>query len=63
LRYQKLASELAQASLPGTIQTKQKGASVMSDEVVDLYEGGVIFDEIEIEEAEEVIAPGFTLGG
>ena len=35
----------------------------MSDEVVDLYEGGVIFDEIEIEEAEEVIAPGFTLGG
>ena len=34
----------------------------MSDEVVDLYEGGVIFDEIEIEEAEEVVAPGTALG-
>jgi hypothetical protein len=33
----------------------------MSNEKVNLYEGGVIFDEIEIEEAEEVIAPGLVL--
>jgi hypothetical protein len=42
---------------------KQKGASVMSDEVVDLYEGDVIYDEIEVEEAEQVIALGIILTG
>jgi hypothetical protein len=34
----------------------------MSEENRSLYEGGVIFDEIEIEEAEQVIAPGIALG-
>jgi hypothetical protein len=40
----------------------EKGASVMSNETKSLYEDGVIFDEVEIEEAEEVIAPGLALG-
>jgi hypothetical protein len=34
----------------------------MSNETKSLYEDGVIFDEVEIEEAEEVIAPGLALG-
>jgi len=34
----------------------------MSDERKNLYEDGVIFDEIEIEEVEEIIAPGVALG-
>jgi hypothetical protein len=35
----------------------------MSDKEMNLYEGGVIFDEIEIEEAEEIIAPSTALAG
>jgi len=34
----------------------------MSNEQPSLYEDGVIFDEIEIEETEDVIAPGTILG-
>jgi hypothetical protein len=35
----------------------------MSNENLSLYEHGVIFDEIEIEEAEQVIAPGIAIAG
>jgi hypothetical protein len=37
----------------------------MSDERINLYEDGVLFgeDDLVIEEAEEVIAPGIYLGG
>jgi hypothetical protein len=44
-----------------TIKVIRKGASVMSNEKQSLYEGGVIFDEIEMEEAEQVIAPAILL--
>jgi hypothetical protein len=35
----------------------------MSNENKSLYEDGVIFDEIEMEEAEQVIAPGTVFAG
>jgi hypothetical protein len=35
----------------------------MSDEKLSLFEDGVIFDEIEVEEVEEVIAPATFLAG
>jgi len=33
----------------------------MSNETLSLHEDGVIFDELQIEEAEEVIAPSIVL--
>jgi hypothetical protein len=40
---------------------REEGDEVMKDEAPKLYEDGVIIDEMELEELEEVVAPGRAL--
>jgi hypothetical protein len=39
----------------------REGDEVMKDEAPKLYQDGVIIDEMELEELEEVVAPGRAL--